>query len=80
MTFKGPIAVVQRWELNGPGRNMLSIFQDVLDDESGLSAIEYALMCSIITILAWGGLIALGDSVIAVYDMIANSIPGPPGG
>lgn len=70
-----PMLVVQRLGAFGPGRNMLAIFQDTLRDESGLTLIEYALMCSIITILAWGGLIALGGSIIAAFDMIANAVP-----
>jgi pilus assembly protein Flp/PilA len=53
-----------------------------LSDESGATAIEYALIASLIFLAAFGGMSATGTSVSELYrgvfERIAAAVSGPP--
>jgi pilus assembly protein Flp/PilA len=43
-------------------------------DESGATAIEYAMIASLISVVIIGALLLLGESNIAMYDYISTEV------
>ncbi|HEX3366493.1 Flp family type IVb pilin [Phenylobacterium sp.] len=55
---------------------MLGLGQRLLADRSGATAIEYALIASLIAIVILGAVGALGTQLIATYNSVTAAIPG----
>jgi len=51
----------------------------LLCGEDGVSAIEYALIASLVAMVVLAGIIVLGNNVRALYDYIASKMPPAPG-
>ncbi len=47
-------------------------------DDDGVTAIEYALLASLVAMVVLGGMIALGASIKDLYDFIASKMPPAP--
>lgn len=54
---------------------MSNFFGKLLRDESGVTAIEYALLASLIAIAIILAVRAVGTNLMALYDKIARCIP-----
>ncbi len=52
-------------------RKMVKMLRDFLSDESGASAIEYALIASLISIVIIGGATILGTTLEATFSSVA---------
>lgn len=53
---------------------MVLQFAGLLSDERGLTATEYALIASMVSIAILGGVLLLADGVRNQYGMIANQV------
>ena len=53
---------------------MTSIFKDYFDDESGASAIEYALLAALIGVALIGGITTFGNGMVNMYDYLAKEV------
>ncbi len=47
----------------------------LLRDERGVTAIEYALIASLIAVAIIGAVTTVGSNLSAMYDMIASEVP-----
>ena len=47
------------------------------DEESGQALVEYALIVSLIALVAIGAVTLLGDNIKGIFEDAASSIPGP---
>jgi len=47
------------------------------DEESGQALVEYALIVSLIALVAIGAVTLLGDNIKGIFNDAASSIPGP---
>jgi pilus assembly protein Flp/PilA len=56
------------------------ILQALLQDESGVTAIEYALLGSLIAMAIVTSVTLLGGEVKALYDMVAGKVQGATAG
>ncbi len=54
------------------------VFMRLHGDETGVTAIEYALIASLIAMVVLSGVAALGISVRAMWDSIASRMPPAP--
>ena len=52
----------------------MTMTKRLLRDESGASAVEYALICALIVLACVGGMAVLGDGVGEHYNEIENKI------
>ncbi len=55
--------------------NTKTLFAQVADDQDGASLVEYALLISLIAIVAVVAVTTFGGSLSAEYSGIANSLP-----
>ena len=53
---------------------MLNVFQNMLRDESGATAIEYALISSLIAIFIIGSLQVLGTKLSTEFSEVSNAL------
>lgn len=51
-----------------------SLFQRLVDDDSGATSIEYALIGAMCAIIIIGSLISFGDAVTAKFDFISDRV------
>lgn len=49
----------------------------LLLDESGVTAIEYALVASLIAVVVLGAIAALGNTLQALWDRVAGCVANP---
>ena len=56
----------------------LPVFERLHGDETGVTAIEYAFVASLIAMVVLTGIVALGASVKALWDSIAARMPPVP--
>jgi pilus assembly protein Flp/PilA len=49
-------------------------FQDLINDKSGVTAIEYALIAALIAVAAIAAFTLVGTSLSTTFSMIANSL------
>ncbi|ARU30857.1 hypothetical protein CAP31_03640 [Sulfuriferula sp. AH1] len=49
----------------------------LLQDESGVTAIEYALVASLIAVVILGAIAALGNTLQALWDRVAGCVTNP---
>jgi pilus assembly protein Flp/PilA len=54
-----------------------SDLQALLRDESGVTAIEYALVASLIAIVILGAVVALGNTLQTLWNSVANCVVNP---
>jgi pilus assembly protein Flp/PilA len=54
----------------------LSIAKAILDDESGITAIEYGLIAGLVGVAIIGGATALGSKLGKLFDDIATMLGG----
>lgn len=52
-------------------------FHALLHDESGVTAIEYALVASLIAVVVLGAIAAVGNSLQALWDRVAGCVANP---
>ncbi len=55
---------------------MLEVVKNIIDDESGATAIEYGLIAALVTVAAIGSLNELGDSIISMFVKVQTTIDG----
>lgn len=55
--------------------NFIALCRTFRDDTRGVTAIEYALLAALIAMVILGAVSALGQRVLALYELIAASIP-----
>jgi pilus assembly protein Flp/PilA len=53
---------------------MLKIFRRLMKDESGVTAIEYGLIASVIIVAIAGILITVGSSLTTTFQNVANNL------
>ncbi len=53
---------------------MVKCFQSFFDDESGASAIEYALIAALVSVAAVAALTSAGNSLNSIFGFLSNSI------
>jgi pilus assembly protein Flp/PilA len=53
---------------------MRNIFLSFIDDEDGATAIEYALIASLVSIFIIGALLLVNDSIAQMFDYISSAI------
>jgi pilus assembly protein Flp/PilA len=54
--------------------NVHLFFHMLLRDESGVTAIEYALMGMLVAMMIVATVVTLGQNVKALYDMVASKV------
>ena len=52
----------------------MQLFREFLADESGATAIEYALMLGLVAVAIVGSLNTLRGGMINMYDLVANNV------
>ena len=52
----------------------MKIFQDLLADESGATAIEYGLIAALVSVAIITVLTTLGDNLTATFTEVANNL------
>ena len=60
-------------------KRILSRGQALWQDESGVTAIEYALLASLIAVAIMGAVLALGGTVKLMWDRVAGCVVDPSG-
>ncbi len=55
---------------------MTSFLAQLLDDESGATAIEYGLIAALIAVAIIAALISVGNEVVALLDYVADILNG----
>jgi pilus assembly protein Flp/PilA len=50
-------------------------FRSLCCKEEGVTAIEYALIASLIAVIIVGSVSAVGDQVLALYQSVADALP-----
>lgn len=53
---------------------MLKIFRRLMKDESGVTAIEYGLIASVIIVAIAGILITVGSSLTVTFQNVSNNL------
>lgn len=53
---------------------MLKIFRRLMKDESGVTAIEYGLIASVIIVAIAGILVTVGSSLTNTFQNVANNL------
>ena len=53
---------------------MISILRDYLDDATGATAIEYALLAALIGVAIIGGVSSFGNEVVNMYDYLGREV------
>jgi pilus assembly protein Flp/PilA len=56
----------------------LRAFERLHGDETGVTAIEYAFIASLIAMVVLAGIVVLGVKVQAMWDFIAGKMPAAP--
>ena len=56
----------------------LRVFERLHGDETGVTAIEYAFIASLIAMVVLAGIVVLGVKVQALWDLIAGRMPPVP--
>ncbi|QEZ45840.1 Flp family type IVb pilin [Cupriavidus oxalaticus] len=54
---------------------LLALSKDLLQDDKGVSSIEYALLGVLIAVAIVSSVMAVGDAVKSLYELIASSMP-----
>ncbi len=54
---------------------MQSFFKNLLQDESGATAIEYGLIAALISVVIIGAVTTIGTKLQGTFLMIGNSLP-----
>jgi pilus assembly protein Flp/PilA len=52
----------------------MQIFVRFFRDESGTTAIEYALICSLISVTCIGAVTTVGNNLLAVYSSLVTAL------
>lgn len=55
----------------------LQFFNAFWRDSAGITAIEYALLAALIAMAILGGVMAVGDSVQAIWNRVATCVANP---
>ncbi len=55
---------------------MFKILSQVVNDESGATAIEYGLIAALVSIAAIGALTAVGTQLTATFNSVATALSG----
>lgn len=55
--------------------NLLAKLKNLLQDDKGVSSIEYALLGILIAVAIIGSVITVSDAVKSMYQMIASNMP-----
>ena len=55
-------------------RHVFSAVKSVVQDESGVTSIEYALLASLIAIAAMVGIVALGNGVQGLWTTVSDAV------
>ena len=58
----------------------IDILKKIRKDESGATAIEYGLICALVSVAAIGALTAMGGSLNTMFQQVANSLTTAGGG
>ena len=53
---------------------MVKCFKNFFDDESGASAIEYALIAALVSVAAVAALTSVGNSLNSIFGIPSNSL------
>jgi pilus assembly protein Flp/PilA len=53
---------------------MIGIVVELLDDETGATAVEYSLIAALVSIAAIGGMILTGDALSKLFPYIASQL------
>jgi pilus assembly protein Flp/PilA len=53
---------------------MQSFFLRFFEDESGVTSIEYALVCSLISVVIIGAIMIVGNSLLGIYTAITTAL------
>ena len=56
------------------GRKAQRLISRFLTDTSGATAIEYALIASVVSLAILAGLVASSDSLLALYERIGSAV------
>jgi len=59
---------------------MMSFIKNLMQDESGATAIEYGLIAALVSVAAIGALGLIGDSLQATFTDVADQLSGGGGG
>lgn len=54
---------------------LIALCRTFRDDTRGVTSIEYALLASLIAMVILGAVSALGKNVLALYELVATSMP-----
>lgn len=55
---------------------MLTIFKNLINDESGATAIEYGLIAALVSVAAIGALQAMGGSLDTMFTSVSATLTG----
>lgn len=55
---------------------MLNIFNELMRDESGATAIEYGLIAGLVSVAAIGALTAMGGDLQAMFTAVSTHLQG----
>lgn len=68
----------QRQEMRNKARSSFwraaQAMKSIMQEESGVTAIEYSLLAALIVVVALAGIVALGSSVDGVWTLIAAEV------
>lgn len=53
---------------------MLRTFKDLMQDESGATAIEYGLIAGLVSVAAIGALTTLGGSLTSIFGVVSDKL------
>jgi pilus assembly protein Flp/PilA len=56
---------------------MKTLLNRFLQDENGATAVEYGLICALISIVLIGAYSALTPKIAAVFEKVGNAVPKP---
>lgn len=55
---------------------MLTTLKNLINDESGATAIEYGLIAALVSVAAIGALEAMGDSLDGMFNSVSTKLDG----
>jgi pilus assembly protein Flp/PilA len=64
----------QERELSGGASAMWTLFRNFVDDHSGATAIEYAIMAGLIFLVIIGGVTTIGSKLTNVFTEVSTNI------
>jgi pilus assembly protein Flp/PilA len=69
-----PAALVSKCSLTNGTSAMKNFLTRFLEDESGVTAIEYGLIAALISVVCIAAMTFAGQQLLAVYNRIGNSL------